>query len=263
MDLQELIARARLIFNGAPQRREIFNLINGKKSAKELAIKSGRQLTNTLRDLQKLKDLELISPKITEQGGLIKKDNSIVYEQSLLLKHLPSSYFDQPEKVAATKPQKTTRTGINRLPTQISIPTTQQILDICSSGEDQLYEFKRAGTEMDKLSKEIAAFANTKAGGIVFYGVEDDGTIENSDLSRQDFDQRIQNSVKNNIAPIPVIKIIEQDILGYKIILVITPPWNRRDVYHFQDGTYIRRGTNVFKTKVDEDRKLHNGEYVI
>ncbi len=263
MDLQELIARARLIFNGAPQRRAIFNLVNGKRSTKEIAIKSGRRLSNTLKDLQKLKDLELISLKKTEEGELVKKENTGVYEQSPLLRHLPSSYFDQPEKIAAVKPKNSQQKNKSRLPSEVSVPTAEQILDICNSGEDQIYEFKAAGTAMDKLSKEIAAFANTKAGGIIFYGVQDDGTVENSDLSRQDFDQRIQNSVKNNIAPTPLIRIVEQDILGHKIILIITPPWNRKDVYHFQDSTYIRRGTNVFKTKVDEDRKLHSGEYVI
>ena len=82
-------------------------------------------------------------------------------------------------------------------------------------------------------------------------------------MSRQKFDQTIQNSVKHNITPTPAIKLIEQDVLGYKIILIIIPGWNKKDVHHFQDGVYIRRGTNVFRTKSDETRKLHSGEYVI
>lgn len=264
MNLQELIARARILFSGAPQRRETFNFVNGKRSSKEIARKSGRRFPNTLRDLQKLKDLQLISQKKADDGTIVKKENSVVYEQSPLLKHLPSSYFDQPEKVAAVKPKiispgKTLR----HIPAIIAVPSMQQTLDICASLEDQLYEFKCAGTGMEKLAKEIAAFANTKMGGVIFYGVEDDGTIENSDLSRQHFDQRIQNSIKHNITPTPAIKLVERDILGYKIILIIIPPWNRKDVHLFQDATYIRRGTNVFKAKADEDRKLHNGEYVI
>ncbi|MDO8571183.1 MAG: ATP-binding protein, partial [bacterium] len=110
---------------------------------------------------------------------------------------------------------------------------------------------------------EICAFANTKMGGIIFYGVEDDGSIVGSDLLRQKFDQVLQNSIKHNITPTPAVKIIEQNVLGYRIILIIVPAWNRKEVHHFQDGVYIRRGTNVFKTKTDETRKLHNGEYII
>ncbi|MFA4890020.1 MAG: RNA-binding domain-containing protein [Candidatus Paceibacterota bacterium] len=264
MNLQELVARARLLFEGAPKRRQVFNLVNGKKSGKELARKSGKSLSATLQDLQKMKDLELITFKINDDGTTLKKENSTVYEQAPLLKHLPNSYFDAPEKVAVVKPKITTSTkSKNAVMRTLAIPSIQQILDICCSGEDQLYEFKSARTIMEKLSKEVCAFANTKQGGIIFYGVEDDGAIENSDVTRQKFDQSIQNSIKYNITPTPAVKIIEKDVLGYKIILIIIPSWNKKDVHHFQDAIYIRRGTNVFKAKADEARKLHNGEYVI
>jgi len=100
-------------------------------------------------------------------------------------------------------------------------------------------------------------------GGIIFYGVEDDGSIAGSDMTKQRFDQMLQNSIKHNVTATPVIRLVSQDVLGYKIILIVVPPWNKREVHHFQDGVYIRRGTNVFKTKADETRKLHDGEYVI
>jgi len=264
MNLQELVARARLLFEGAPKRRQVFNLVNGKKSGKEIARKSGKSLSATLQDLQKMKDLELVALKVSDNGIVLKKENSTVYEQVPLLKHLPDSYFDEPEKVAAAKPKKTTSNkSRNTVMQTVAIPSIQQILDICNSGEDQLYEFKGVGIAMDKLAKEICAFANTKQGGIIFYGVEDDGAIENSDVTKQKFDQSIQNSIKHNITPTPAVKIIGKDILGYKIILIIISSWNRKDVHHFQDAIYIRRGTSVFKAKADEARKLHNGEYVI
>lgn len=264
MNLQELVARARLIFEGAPKRRQVFDLVNGKKSGKEIARRSGKSLSATLQDLQKLKDLALIMPKLDDNGSRIKKEGSIVYEKSPLLKHLPGSYFNEPEKIAAVKSKKAQLKKSGRsTPKIIAIPSLQQILDICNSGEDQLYEFKCAGTATEKLAREICAFANTRLGGIVFYGVEDDGTIENSDLSRQKLDQSIQNCIKHNVTPTPAIKLIEKDVLGYKIILIVIPPWNKKDVHHFQDVICIRRGTNVFKAKADEARKLHNGEYVI
>lgn len=263
MNIQELVARARLLFEGAPKRRQVFNLVNGKKSAKDISKKTGKSLSATLQDLQKMKDLEIISPKTSDDGSTVKRDNSVVYEQAPLLKHLSFSYFSEPEKIAKQKPKKNTsgKSGRSTL-SVITAPSIEQILSICGSGEDQLYEFKSSGAAPEKLAKEICAFANTKMGGIIFYGVEDDGAIENSDLSRQKFDQAIQNSIKHNITPTPNIKLIEKDVLGYKIILIIIPPWNRKEVHHFQDAIYIRRGTNVFKAKADEARKLHEGDYV-
>ncbi len=263
MEIQELVARARLLFEGATKRREVFKLVNGKRSAKEIARKSGKTLAGALKDLQMMRDMEVIAPRKNEDGTIFKRDNSVVYEVSPLLKHLSASYFNEPEKLVAKKPKDKSVKSKRFTITSISTPSIEQTLDICSSGEDQLYEFKAAGVAAEKLSKEICAFANAKMGGIIFYGVEDDGSIAGSDMSRQKFDQLIQNSIKHNITPTPAIKLVEQDVLGYKIILIIVPAWNKKDVHHFQDATYIRRGTNVFKAKADEDRKLHNGEYVI
>ncbi len=263
MELQELVARARLLFEGAEKRRHVFELVNGKRSAKEIARKSGKTLAGALQELQKMRDMELIAPRKNDDGSIFKRENSVVYERTPLLKHLSGSYFKEPEKLIAKKPGKESKKARSGFVTSITTPSAEQTLDICRSGEDQLYEFKAAGVVAEKLAKEICAFANTKMGGIIFYGVEDDGSIAGSDMSRQKFDQMIQNSIKHNITPTPAIKLLEQDVLGHRIILILISAWNRKDVHHFQDGVYIRRGTNVFKTKSDETRKLHSGEYII
>ena len=66
MELQELISRGRFIFSNAPKRLEVFKLINGKRSTKEIAIKLGRSLPSTLNDIRKLKDMGLVQPLIDE-----------------------------------------------------------------------------------------------------------------------------------------------------------------------------------------------------
>ncbi len=265
MELQELVARARLLFNGAPKRFTVFNLVNGKRSAKEIARKSGKSLSATLQDLQKMKDYELIVSCRDSEGGVIKKENSIVCAKSPLLKHLAASYFEKPEKIpiksksSKSKKKQPVATSFKG----VKIPNEREILDICKTGEDQLYEFKRAGCKMEVLAKEICAFANTRMGGLVFYGVEDDGAITSTDRRRQELDQSLQNSIKNNISPALIIKIIEKDVLGHKIILIHILPWNKKDVYHFRATVYIRKGTNVFGISPEESKKLHRGEYVI
>jgi hypothetical protein len=105
MNLQELVARARLLFNGAPKRKHVFDLVNGKNSAKDIAKKTGKSLAATLNDLLKMKDLEIILLKKDELGQPLKKDGSLVYEQAPALRHLPATYFSEPDRVARTKPK--------------------------------------------------------------------------------------------------------------------------------------------------------------
>jgi len=263
MELQELVARARLLFNGAPKRSAVFNLVNGRRSAKEIARKTGRPFAVTLKDLQKMKDMDIVSPRKDVKGHIVKKENSIVYEKSPLLKHLPISYFKNPQKIPIKRKGNITKQRTTKGLKGVRIPNEQEMLDICNDGEGQLYEFKRSGTDMRTLAKEICAFANTRMGGLIFYGVEDDGAIMGTDRRRQEFDQSLQNSVRNNISPALSVKIIEKDVVGYKIILVLVSPWNKKDIYHFDGRVYIRKGTNVFIARPEESKKLHRGEYVI
>jgi len=143
--------------------------------------------------------------------------------------------------------------------TILPIPSEDEILDICKKGEDQIHEFKAEGTEIQKLTKEIAAFANTRRGGLIFYGVEDDGTITGTDKRRQEVDQPLQNSIRNTISPSLMIDIIEKDVSEHRIILVRIPAWNRQDVFHYEGRVYLRHGTNGFVAKPEESKKLHKG----
>jgi hypothetical protein len=95
------------------------------------------------------------------------------------------------------------------------------------------------------------------------YGVNDDGTISGSDVARQKFDPPLQNSVKNSIAPAAVVSLKSVSVLGKEVLVVVVSPWNRRDVYQFDEKVYLRKGTNVFAAKPEELRKLHRREYII
>ena len=264
LNLQEIIARGKYIFEGAPKRLEVFKWVNGRLNAKEIALKVGKTESNTLTDLQKIRDMGLIIQK--EKNGMgVRKNNSLVYEKVPLARQIPISYFKDPIKGVSKSSQKIPKTtGVRVQMSSLVAPSENQILQICTSGEDQLYEFKSPGVDANKITKEIAAMLNTKMGGVVLYGVEDDGTILGSDKRKQGLDQPLQNSIKNNIAPAPPsIKIVERNILGALVLLIIVPPWNKRDVYHFNDKVLIRKGTNVFGARPEESRKLHDGKYVV
>lgn len=261
MELQELVARARILFKGAPKRVWVFELVNGKRSAKEIARNSGRGLSATLADLQKMKDMELLEYRKDSSDRVVRKSDSVVYEKHPILKHLSRRYFDEPTTLPQKKKSKSGKKSTAMR--SVRTPTEQETLDICRTGEDQLYEFKSAGTDARTISKEVCAFANTRLGGIIFYGVEDDGPIGNADMKRQVFDQKIQNSIRNTISPSISVKIIEKDVLGHKIFLLIVPAWNKKNVYQYEGRVYLRHGTNVFTAKPEESRQLHSGKVVV
>jgi predicted HTH transcriptional regulator len=264
VDLQELIVRGRMIFDGASRRLEVFELVESK-TAKEISKKTGRSLSAVDQDIEKLKDVELIVEKKDNKGNIIRKNGSTVYEKHPVIRHVPISYFADVADTTKLVKKPTKGQGKTPKPAIIHIPSENEILDICKQGEDQLYEFKAPGVSTDKLTKEIAGFLHAKGGGVIFYGVEDDGSIIGADIRRQDLDQKIQNSVRNTIAPPPSIQVVERKVVGPVVLLIVIPPWDRKAIYqNTMDGRYyIRRGTNIFALKPDEIKKLTKGEYVV
>lgn len=264
--LQELIFRARFVMADAPERLKIFELVNGRRNTAEIAKLVNRHINNTRRDLTRLSDVGLIQP-ITDAGVQIKKDGLPVYEKVSLAKTIPLRYFSIPAKLPGKPSQISAPSGklsrlSNRIPKPFSFPTEEEALQIAKSGEDQFYEFKGQGTDTQKITREIAAMLNTLQGGIIFYGIDDAGTIEGSDVSLQKFDQSLQNSVRNAISPSATIKLKTIQVLGSYIIAILVPPWNKKNVYQHNEKVLIRRGTNVFSAKPDELRNLHSGKHI-
>jgi predicted HTH transcriptional regulator len=69
--------------------------------------------------------------------------------------------------------------------------------------------------------------------------------------------------VPNSVLPAAVVTLRSVSVLGTEVLVIVVPPWNRRDVYQFDDKIHIRKGTNVFTAKPEELKKLHRGEYVV
>jgi len=217
-----------------------------------------------MNDLKKLKDFELIIEKSDKEGNVKKKKKSVIYDKHPLAKQVSLSYFRDVSDTKQITKKKLSKKIKESLITPVHTPSEKEILDICSNGEDQLYEFKEPGVETHKITKEIAAFLHTKFGGIIFYGIDDDGAVIGCDLKRQDFDQSIQCSINDSIFPQPVVKISSENVLGAKILLVTIPPWNRDDIYKYKDNRYyIRKGTTIVSVQPHEIQKLSRGEYIL
>jgi predicted HTH transcriptional regulator len=264
MDLQELISRGRFVFAGAPERLKVYGLVDGRRTAKELSKVTKRHVNNVHRDLRRLADFGLIEER-TKGGEAVEKDGFALYDKTPLARTVPLSYFSGPARLPSRKEVVTEAApkGKGKRLQPLPVPTETTILDMCKSGEEQTLEFKAAGTDVRKITKEVAAMLHTRLGGMILYGVDDDGAISGSDVSRQKLDQPLQNSIRNSIAPAAVVSLKSVSVIGIEVLVVIVPPWNRRDVYLFDEKIYLRKGTNVFAAKPEELRKLYRGEYVI
>jgi hypothetical protein len=265
VELQELVTRGRFLFSGAPGRLEVFKFVNGTNSTKDIARKTRRPLESVLHDLQKLVDMELIREMRDTDGRLLRKEGATVFEKAPLARHIPISYFIEVADTTKLMVKSTTNRTRSRETIKVHIPSEVEILEICKSGEDQSYEFKAPGVDTDKLTKEVAGFLHTRNGGVIFYGIDDDGTLVGSDVRRQDFDQKIHNSIRNTISPQPTVEVSERGVMGTVVLMILVPPWDRKTIYQdTKDGRYyIRRGTNIFALKPDELRKLTEGTYVV
>lgn len=269
MDLQELITRGRFIFSKAPERLRVYELVNGRRNTSDIAQIVRRHVNNVRRDLQLLSDGGLIQSHESKDGGPLKVDGFPIYEKVALARAVPVTYFRGPSKLLAARSKAPRQTASvrkstkGRRPTPLPVPSENELLDLCRQGEDQTCEFKGQGTDAAKIAREIAAMLNTRQGGLICYGIDDSGTIQGSDKSRQKLDQEVQNSVRNTIAPAAAVRLHTVNALGHDVVVIVVPPWNRKVVYHLQDRVLIRKGTNVFAARPEESRKLHNGEYVI
>jgi Schlafen, AlbA_2 len=263
MDLQELISRGRFVLAGAPERLKVYELLDGRRTAMDLSRITKRHVNSVRRDLRRLADIGLIEER-TKAGETLERDGFALYAKTPLARTVPLSYFRGPVSPPSRKKDLAAASkSKGKRPRPLPLPTETDVLDMCKKGENQTVEFKGAGTEVRKVTKEVAAMLNTRLGGIILYGVEDDGRITGSDVGRQKFDQSLQNSIKNSIAPAAVVSLESVPVLGAEVLVVVVPPWNRRDVYQFDERIFLRKGTNVFAAKPEELRKLHRGEYVI
>ena len=252
----------------APGRILVFDQIDGKKNARDIALVLARHVNNVRRDITALENVGLVQGR-TNSSGPVTRAGLPVWEKVPLAREISSKYFQplkkRPENSVATGASSGIRSGKKRGvgSHELAVPTATEILEIARNGEDQHYEFKADGTEVRKITREIAAMLNTKGGGILFYGIEDDGTISGSSTSRQALDQPVQNSVKNSISPAATVKLHSVSVMGSQVVVIVIPPWDKKNVYQFDEKILIRKGTNVFAAKPEEVKKLHHGDFVI
>jgi ATP-dependent DNA helicase RecG len=139
--------------------------------------------------------------------------------------------------------------------------TTQEMFQIIALGEDSEHQFKRTITNAESLAAEMVAFSNG-LGGILFVGVEDNGTVTGLSIEEvRRINQLISNVSSQHIRP--AINPITQNVATDNgIVLVITVSKGVAKPYQDKDGVFwVKSGSDKRKaTAREEIKRMFSGD---
>lgn len=96
--------------------------------------------------------------------------------------------------------------------------THKELLNFIKNGESLTVEFKQRFSTLEKIAKEIIAFANT-SGGVIIFGVNDNGTICGVE-SEKGTVELVRQANSNYCEPSPIIDIFYFEIDGKEIVAI-------------------------------------------
>ena len=131
------------------------------------------------------------------------------------------------------------------------IPET--LLSQISLGEDSNHQFKQNITNADSLAAEMAAFANAD-GGILYIGVDDDGSIPGlsfADVTR--INQIISNAASQHIKSPLTVKTENIPVGNNRIVIALTVPKG-------QDKPYFDRNGAIWLKSGADKRRINSRE---
>jgi len=132
--------------------------------------------------------------------------------------------------------------------------TNDELLKIIAGGEDSRTQFKLKFDNIDKLSAEIAAMANSE-GGTILVGVSDEGEIVGvEDL--QKLNQWVSNAASQKILP-PIQVITDNVIYNNKLVVCIKVPLGTNKPYAVnQTDFWVKVGADKRRATREELQRL-------
>ncbi len=128
---------------------------------------------------------------------------------------------------------------------------TLELIERISNGEDSYTQFKEQAVTAKDLAKEFVAFSNAE-GGIVIFGVADDGEIKGLGIDEvEKIGQLVGNTGQENVKP-PIHPLTQNMTIGDKKVMVVSVKSGVSKPYKTSGG--------VFYTKSGADKKIISDE---
>ncbi len=133
---------------------------------------------------------------------------------------------------------------------------TLELIGRISNGEDSYTQFKQQAIPAKDLAKEFGAFSNAQ-GGIIIFGVTDDGEIKGLSTDEvESLGQLIGNVADNNIKP-PIHPLIQNMSIGDKKLVIVSIKNGTSKPYATSSGDYyIKSSSDKKKISQEELRRL-------
>jgi hypothetical protein len=149
-------------------------------------------------------------------------------------------------------------------PSWASAALSAALPDLCTQGESQHLEFKRAlPAQGHEIAKSIAAFASSNPGRLIF-GVADDGTIAGlpeatSSTGRDDIQQRVMGAAKE-IKP-SVHPTVAWAVYEGRIVCVVGVERGIDALYYVNQRAIVRRGSSSRPAEPGEVDLIYRQRY--
>ena len=126
-------------------------------------------------------------------------------------------------------------------------------------GESHLVERKRSAGDRSGIRRNICAFANDIAGtgrpGVIFVGIEDDGTCANIRVDDSLMRNLAQMGSDGNILPLPDMTVERKIFEGCEVAVVQVAP-ERRPPVRYQGRVWVKSGLTVQQASPEQERRL-------
>ena len=136
--------------------------------------------------------------------------------------------------------------------------TYEELESLVRAGEGEWLEFKRSTAEMDNALRSVCAFFNGGDGGVVLFGVSDDGQILGQNATDETL-KKLANSLRNRIDPPQQVRIESVPISEGKAVIVLQVEASSRICY--LDGQPYERvasTTRKMDVAIHEKRESSN-----
>ena len=142
-----------------------------------------------------------------------------------------------------------------------------ELLQLIANRENSRVELKRDDCRPDELAKEMSALLNLE-GGVIFLGVEDDGSVSGLTRSREDAETWVMNIARHNLQPaiIPVWTCMEIEV-GKDVGVIELAADSPGKPYKARRGrawvTFIRAGSTSREATREEEGRLYQAARLV